>query len=316
MKIVTLTLNPALDKSTTTAHLKPETKMRCGALQVDAGGGGINVSKGIRRLGGDSTAVFPFGGLNGLKLKQLLAQSEIDTQTIEIQGETRENLSVLETGTNLQYRFTMSGLPLQEFEADACLELVKNLKPDLLVASGSLPPGLPDTWYVKVAALAKSIGARLILDTSGPALLAAAAEGVFLLKPNLSELSALAGVQKLEINQVDDAALAIIHAGKCEIVLVSMGPQGALLVTCDGFEHIPAPTVVKRSTVGAGDSMVAGMVWAISKDKSVREMAQIGVACGTAATMNPGTELFHTEDVWRLYQWIQTYGKRYQITDF
>ncbi|MDO8368436.1 MAG: PfkB family carbohydrate kinase, partial [Saprospiraceae bacterium] len=185
-----------------------------------------------------------------------------------------------------------------------------------LVASGSLPPGLPETYYKKVAAFAKNIGARFILDTSGAALIAAADEGLFLLKPNLAELSALAGVEKLEINEVDDAALEIIQQGKCKVVVVSMGPQGALLVTKDGFEHIPAPMVKKQSTVGAGDSMVAGMVWALSEGKDFREMAQIGVACGTAATMNQGTELFHTGDVWKLFTWIQRYGERYQLRDF
>jgi 6-phosphofructokinase 2 len=132
----------------------------------------------------------------------------------------------------------------------------------------------------------------------------------------LGELSALVGVEKLEMNQVDDAALEVIRMGKCSVVVVSLGPQGALLVTGEGFEHIPAPTVQKRSTVGAGDSMVAGMVWALSEGRTFRDMAQIGVACGSAATMNEGTELFRPADVWRLHEWIQQYGERYRIQDF
>ncbi len=316
MKIVTLTLNPALDKSTSTERLAPEHKLRCTAAQEDAGGGGINVSKAIRKLGGSSTAVFPAGGMAGQRLQDILAAAGVETSALEINGETRENFSVLETGTGFQYRFTLPGLPLTEPEADACLEIVRRLEPVWLVVSGSLPPGLPVTYYKKVAVFAKEINARLVLDTSGPALQAAADEGLFLLKPNLAELSVLAGVKHLEMNQVDDAALSIIHQGKCEIVVVSMGPQGALLVTRDGFEHIPAPTVKKQSTVGAGDSMVAGMVWALSMGKSPLETARYGVACGTAATMNPGTELFHKEDVLRLKKWIETYGERYRITDF
>lgn len=316
MKIVTLTLNPALDKSASTERLAPEQKLRCSALQEDAGGGGINVSKGIRKLGGSSTAVFPSGGATGQRLQQILAVAGVETDILAVIGDTRENFSILETSTGLQYRFTLPGVDMSEQEADACLDIVRRLKPDWLVASGSLPPGLPDTYYEKVAAFAKDIEARLILDTSGPALMAAADEGLYLLKPNLGELSALAGVTQLEMNQVDDAALEIIRQGKCEIVVVSLGPQGALLVTRDGFEHIPAPMVKKRSTVGAGDSMVAGMVWALSAGKTPIEMARVGVACGSAATMNPGTELFHPEDVWRLKQWIETYGERYRITDF
>ncbi|MEO6038719.1 MAG: PfkB family carbohydrate kinase, partial [Saprospiraceae bacterium] len=152
--------------------------------------------------------------------------------------------------------------------------------------------------------------------TSGAALQAAVEVGVFMLKPNLGELSALAGVEKLEMNEVDDAALRIVRQGKCSVLVVSLGAQGALLVTPEGFEHIPAPVVQKQTTVGAGDSMVAGMVWALGGGKSLREMVQIGVACGTAATLNRGTELFRTEDVWRLHDWIQTYGERYRFTDF
>jgi 6-phosphofructokinase 2 len=245
-----------------------------------------------------------------------LEKNGIETDVVETPGETRENFSVTESGANLQYRFTLPGVPLTEALADACLDRIAALKPAWLVASGSLPPGLPETYYEKVAAFAKRIDARFVLDTSGPALQAAADEGLYLLKPNLGELSALVGVESLEMNQVDDAALEIIRQGKCEVVVVSLGPQGALLVTKDGYEHIPAPVVPKQSTVGAGDSMVAGMVWALSEGKSFREMAQTGVACGSAATMNKGTELFYPEDARRLLAWIQEYGEKYRFTDF
>lgn len=314
-KIVTLTLNPALDKSTEVANMSPEHKLRCSAMHLDAGGGGINVSKAIRRLGGESIAVFPAGGHNGKTLCDLLQAEQIPTKMLDIPGETRENLSVLETATNAQYRFTLPGLQVTEAQAGACLEMIRELKPDYLVASGSLPPGLPETYYQTVARFAKDISARFILDTSGAALLAAAGEGLFMLKPNLSELSALSGVKKLEINEVDDAAFRIIDQGKCEVVVVSLGAQGALLVTREGFEHIPAPMVKKQSTVGAGDSMVGGMVWALSNGKSYVEMAQIGVACGTAATMNQGTELFHAQDVWKLRDWIAKYAEKYRVRD-
>lgn len=316
MKIVTLTLNPALDKSSSVERLVPESKLRCGPLQLDAGGGGINVSKGICKLGGRSTAVFPSGGATGLRLQAILQEAGVEMRVHAVPGETRENFSVTETSTNLQYRFTLPGLDIEESQADTMLNIVAQLQPDYLVASGSLPPGLPVTYYEKVAAFAKKINARFVLDTSGAALKAAADEGLYLLKPNLAELSALVGVEKLEMNQVDDAALEVIQHGSCEVVVVSLGAQGALLVTRDGFEHIPAPPAKKRSTVGAGDSMVAGMVWALSEGKTFHDMAQIGVACGTAATMNPGTELFYKADVEKLLGWIKEYGERYRFRDF
>jgi len=316
VNIVTLTLNPALDKSTGIHRLVPEQKMRCSSMKIDAGGGGINVSKGIQKLGGHSTAVFPSGGNNGFVLESLLKASGIALETLRMDHETRENFSVTEESTNLQYRFTLQGTGMTQEMADACLDLVARLKPQYLVASGSLPPGLPENYYQKIAALAHRLNARCIIDTSGEALRAAANEGMYLLKPNLAELSALVGVEKLEMDQVDDAALEIIGKGMCEVVVVSLGPQGALLVSRDGFEHIPAPTVPKKSTVGAGDSMVSGMVWALANGKSLQEMAQTGVACGSAATMNQGTELFHAEDVFRMLQWIKTYGERYRFKDF
>ena len=316
MQIVTLTLNPALDKSTSVAHMVADQKLRCAPMQIDAGGGGINVSKGIHKLGGKSVAVFPAGGHNGNLLVEIVKTAAINVQVIETSGETRENISVTESASSAQYRFTLPGLSLTETEADQCLEAVRTLRPELLIASGSLPPGLPENYYAKVAELAQSIGAKLIIDTSGKPLQHAANQGVFLLKPNLGELSALAGVAELEMNLVDDAALEIIKQGKCEVVVVSLGPQGALLVTKDGFEHIPAPTVKKKSTVGAGDSMVAGMAWSISEGKPYREMAQVGVACGSAATMNTGTQLFAAEDMHKLLRWIKTYGERYRFTDF
>lgn len=314
--IVTLTLNPALDKSTTVERMTPEQKLRCTPMQMDAGGGGINVSKGIQKLGGQSTSVFPVGGRNGDTLLELLQTAGLRVQATTVPGATRENISVTETATNLQYRFTLPGTHLSPEDAAACLEAVRQLQPRWLVASGSLPPGLPEHYYEEVAKLAKEIGARLIIDTSGPALTAAAAVGVYLLKPNLGELSALAGVDELAMNQVDDAAMSIVEQGKCEVVVVSLGPQGALWATKEGFEHVPAPTVKKQTTVGAGDSMVAGMVWALSEGRSLREMVQIGVACGTAATLSRGTQLFEAEQAWKLLDWIQRYGERYRFTDF
>ncbi len=316
MDIVTLTLHPALDKSTEVERMVPERKLRCSSLHRDAGGGGINVSKGIRRLGGQSTAVFPVGGNNGQRLLALLDKEGVATAPVEVVGETRENFAVFETSTGHQYRFTLPGEPLSVEEAEACIDAVRRLRPALLVVSGSLPPGLPIDYCAQVAAAVRPIGARVILDTSGDALQAALAEHFFLLKPNIGELSRLVGVERLEMNQVDDAAMSLVHSGRCEVVVVSLGAQGALLASRDGFVHVAAPIVEKRSTVGAGDSMVAGMVWALSQGKPLFEMVQIGVACGTAATMNPGTELFRADDVWRLLNWIQTFGKRYRFTDF
>jgi len=313
--IVTITMNPALDKSTSVGKLVAERKMRCAEMFTEAGGGGINVSKAIRELGGETIAIFPSGGMNGKKIEAYLSAQHIRFRTIPVDKETRENIVVSETATNAQYRFVTPGAPLTDKEATACFDLLLSIQPapTYIVASGSLPPGLSGDFFSELARLAKKLNARYIVDTSGKPLQSAAREGAYLLKPNLAELATLAGRETLELDEVDDAANEIIARGNCEIVVVSLGPSGAMLVTRDGCEHIPSPTIKKVSTVGAGDSMVAGMVWMLSQGKSLREVARFGVACGTAATMNPGTQLFKKEDVYRLYNWINRYGDAFRM---
>jgi 6-phosphofructokinase 2 len=307
MKIITLTVNPAVDKSTKFSGLVAEQKIRCESPHFDAGGGGINVSKAIARLGGKSKAVFTSGGPTGDLLQELVANENIDYQALTTKNWTRENFIAVDILTNSQYRFGMPGAEILPEEAAEILKQIEALKPDFLVASGSLSAGLGDDFYEKVAAISRKIGSKLIIDTSGEPLKRAIDEGVYLLKPNVGELAKLVGAEVLEIDQVDEAAREIIAKGGCEIVVVSLGPQGAVLVTKNTHEHIPAPPVQKKSTVGAGDSMVGGMVWALSEGKTLPEMIRWGVACGSAATMNEGTQLFKIEDAKRLFEWLKKY---------
>lgn len=308
-KIITLTVNPAIDKSTKFSGLVAEQKIRCESPHFDAGGGGINVSKAIARLGGKSLAVFTAGGPSGELLQDLLKKESIDYQAIVTKNWTRENFIAVDVLTNSQYRFGMPGAAILPEEGNEILKQIEALKPEYLVASGSLSTGIGDDFYEKVAAISRKIGSKLIIDTSGEPLKMAIDEGVYLLKPNVSELAKLVGADTLEIDEVDEAAREIIAKGGCEIVVVSLGPQGAVLVTKDICELIPAPSVQKKSTVGAGDSMVGGMVWALSTGKTLQEMIRWGVACGSAATMNEGTQLFKKEDAKRLFAWLQKYGK-------
>jgi 6-phosphofructokinase 2 len=230
----------------------------------------------------------------------------LEFQAFPIAEETRESVAVTDTSSNKQYRIVPEGPLMPVSIVDEILEACKKLKPDILVASGSLPRGLPSDVYARFATLAKSIGSKLVLDTSGEALAQAADKGAFLLKPNLRELSKLAGVEELELDEVDDAALDIIKKGWCEVVVVSLGPMGAILVTKNVSLHYRTPTVKKKSTVGAGDSMVAGLVWAAHTGVPKEEIVAWGVACGTAATMNEGTRLFKKDDVNKLFQWIKS----------
>lgn len=303
--IVTLTVNPALDKSTHFKGLVPEQKIRCDVPRFDAGGGGINVSKAIARLDGISKAIFTSGGPTGNMLKELIEKEKIPFETIEIHSWSRESFVAVDDNTNLQYRFGFKGAEINASEKDQILQTIQKLDANYLVVSGSLNDGLPSDFYKQIAEITKKRNIKLIVDAYGDALKNVLEVGVFMIKPNVGELAKLVGVERLEMEEVNQAAKQIIAKGGAEIVVVSLGPQGAVLVTKDAYEFVPAPNVVKRSTVGAGDSMVGGMVWALSQNKTLKEVIRWGVACGSAATMNEGTQLFKKEDAQRLFDWLK-----------
>lgn len=305
--VVTITFSPCIDKSTTVPSLIPEKKLRCTIPSLEPGGGGINVARALIKLGGEAIAIFPSGGYTGKYFNHLLEKENVPSVIIESKHETRENIIVLDEFTNNQYRFGMPGTPLSQQEWTQCLHAVEEIKGvHYIVASGGLPPGVPQDIYARLARIAKNKNANFIVDTSGEALKEAAGEGVYLLKPNLGELSELAGTGVIEQDAVREIAQSIIAKGKAEVMVVSMGNAGALLVTKDIAEMIKAPPVIKKSTVGAGDSMVAGIIFYLSQGKSIPEAACYGVACGTAATMNPGTQLCKKKDADSIYELIQS----------
>lgn len=305
-KIITITFNPAIDKSTTVPALIPEKKLMCTKPVYEPGGGGVNVARAIKKLGGTATAIYLAGGYTGKAFTQLLNKEGIDSIIAEIKENTRENLIVYETSSNQQYRFGMPGPSILEQEWQQCLQHIENIKEaDFIIVSGALPQGIPLAVFSKIASVARSINAKLIVDTSGEALMEAVQAGLYLIKPNLAELSSLVGKEGLNIERVDEAAREVINKGKCEVVVVSMGAAGAMLVTGNRAIHIMPPAVKIKSTVGAGDSMLAGIVLSLAQNKSIEEAAQYGVACGTAATMNAGTELCRKEDADHLYKLIQ-----------
>ena len=304
-QIITLTINPSLDKSTHFSGLVAEQKIRCEKPRYDAGGGGINVSKAISKLGGKSLCVFTSGGSTGEMLEELITKEGIENIAIKTKNWTRENFIAFENTTKAQYRFGFPGNEFSEVEKDKIIEITSKLNTTFLVISGSLNEGLPTNFYQQIAKISKDSGAKVIVDTSGEALRKVLEAGVYLIKPNIGELAKLIGVERLEINEVEKAAKSLIEKNNAEIVVVSLGADGAILVTKNQTEFVKAPKAEKKSTVGAGDSMVGGMVWALSQNKSLKEVLQIGVCCGTAATMNEGTQLFKVEDVQKLLKEIE-----------
>jgi 6-phosphofructokinase 2 len=304
--IATLTLNPAIDKSTSVAQLVPEKKLRCTDMIVEAGGGGINISKAIAILNEKSKAVFTCGGINGKLLLELLHKDSLETIPVQIEADTRESIVVTETSTNKEYKFIVPGPTLDEKALSEIKSAINNLKDvSFLVCSGSLPPGVTDHFLAGIAAIAKQKRIKFIVDTSGPPLKNSVTQGVYLIKPNMSELNFLAGTKYLEANEIEEAANRIISSGHCEVIVVSMGPSGAMLVTKSLRKRFPAPLVKKQSTVGAGDSMLAGIVWMLEQNKSLEDAVRFGIACGTAATVNKGPQLFKKEDAFRFYEWMK-----------
>lgn len=303
--IVTLTVNPALDKSAHFRGLVPEQKIRCETPRFDAGGGGVNVSKAIARLGGVSKAIFTSGGASGQLLKELIAKENIPFESIEIHSWTRESFVAVDDNTNLQYRFGFKGAEVNTVEKEEIIRVIQELKCKYLVISGSLNEGLPVDFYKQIAEIVKKSNIKLIADVYGEPMKKLLESGVYMMKPNVGELAKLIGVERIEMKEVYEAVKQIITKGQAEIVVVSLGPQGAVMATKDSYDFVPAPHVPKRSTVGAGDSMVGGIVWALSQNKSLKEAMRWGVACGSAATMNEGTQLFKGEDAKRLFEWLK-----------
>ncbi|OSZ81214.1 hypothetical protein CAP36_08250 [Chitinophagaceae bacterium IBVUCB2] len=299
--ILTVTLNPCIDKSSTVDKFKPEAKLRCTEIINEPGGGGINVSKALKELDAPSVALFPAGGHNGNMLCSLLKEEEILFHAVDTKVETRENWIVLETADNNQFRFTFPGREVAEETIKTLVDQIRSFSPTYVVASGSLPPGLPDYFYGLIVKNAAAVGAKCIVDTSGPALQALKGKGAYLIKPNSSELCKMLNVESLDKNEIPDAAQQSIADGFAEIIVVSMGPDGAWLVTADEKYFVAAPAIEKKSTVGAGDSMVAGITYSLYKQLSLQEAICFGVACGSAATMNHGTQLFNKSDVEKLF---------------
>jgi len=300
--IVTVTPNPAVDLSTAVDRIVPVYKLRGTSQRRDPGGGGINVARVVKRLGGDVRAIYPAGGAMGDLLGRLLDAEGISSLALPIAGETREDFFVNETSTGQQYRFILPGPRLAEHEWKACLAAVAALEPfpRFLVGSGSLPDGVPHDFYAQLARLARQRGASMILDTSGPALAAAAAEGVDLIKPNLREMRELCGGTPEDPAAWEAAARALVEQGGARIMALTMGHRGAALVTRDKILRAKPLAINPLSAVGAGDSFLGALVSGLAAGQPLEHCFRIAVAAGAAALLNPGTDLGRQEDIVRL----------------
>ncbi|MGC2352242.1 MAG: 1-phosphofructokinase family hexose kinase [Candidatus Udaeobacter sp.] len=303
-RILSLTINPAIDASCSVETVFPDHKLRCGPVCHEPGGGGVNVSRAIRNLGGNSEVFYLAGGPSGQMLALLLDREGLKHHAMLIEGWTREDFTVTERTSGQQYRFVTPGPDVRAEEWKSCLAKIDSLDPmpDFVVASGSLPPGAPMDFYGQVAKVVSAKRGRFILDSSGPALAEGLRSGgVYLVKPSMRELRALVGRELVHEREQEEAAMEIVKNAQGQIVVVSMGAAGALLVTAKGCERIPSPAVPVKSKVGTGDSMVAGIVLGLARDIPIRDAVSFGIACGAAAVMMTGTQLCRRDDAQRIF---------------
>lgn len=305
--VLCLTMNPSVDLATETEAVVPTHKLRCGATLHDAGGGGVNVARVLTRLGGHCLSVCPTGGSPGQWLQRRMRDEGLETVFLPITDETRVSFTVHEHSTGAEFRFVMPGPHLSAAEWQGALQHMQDLQPfpEIVVASGSLPPGVPTDFYARLARLCRAQGARMVLDTSGPALSAALAEGVYLFKPNLKELTDLVGRALETPEQWQAAARQIVLGGQAEVVALTLGHLGALLVTRDALWSAPPLDIPVASAVGAGDSFVGGLVWALQQGQPLERAFSWGIAAGSATLLSAGTALCKPDDVRRLQAQVQ-----------
>lgn len=302
MKALTITINPSVDKSSSVKGIVPEKKLRCDTPKYEPGGGGINVSRALKKLEIDALALLTSGGRTGKLLESLLLEESLQILPFSVKNETRENFIIVDTLTNQQFRFGFPGQPLSKNEQTILLDTINAIKdfPEITVISGSLPDGVDVEFMKALIQICKNKRSKVVVDTSGEALKASVAEGVYLIKPNIGELAILTGKNELSVHTMEAAAKQLISNGSAEIVVVSMGASGATLFNNSEKIYQPAPLVKVKSTVGAGDSMVAGMVSALLNNSSMKNVLRMGIACGSATTMAEGTGLFKTENVYKI----------------
>jgi 6-phosphofructokinase 2 len=301
--IVTLTMNPALDITVAAEAVRPTEKIRCARARYDAGGGGINVAKIAHVLGAPVSAVFPAGGASGDLVSRLVAEAGVPFRRIDIAEPTRESLTIDETATGLQYRFVLPGPRLIPSEQVACENQlrVELTSAQLVVASGSLPPGVPADFYQRIADVCGESGARFVLDTSGAGL-QHVHRGVSVLKASVRELRECLGRDLITESEQLDAAHELVDSGRAEAVVVSLGAQGALLASQTESCRFAAIPMRAVSGVGAGDAMVAGITVGLTRGWPLSTSVRFGMAAGAAMLMTPGTAPCTRSDTERLFE--------------
>lgn len=303
--VLTVTVNPALDVAVTVEYLVPDHKLRALDHRREPGGGGINVSRVLHRLGVDSRAWMAAGGATGDEVAGLVEAEGITTAVHRIDGTTRESVAITDAKRGAQYRIVLPGPTV--VDPDDLIEEVSSLAATarVVVLSGSLPPGVPDDLYASMCDALE--GTSTVVDTKGEALAAVVRGRAGVVKPSRRELAGLVDWVPATEDEIVLAARRVLERGEVAALAVSLGQDGAVLVERGGEVTFYEPLDVEvQSTVGAGDSMVAGIVAGLERGDDIVDAVRLGVAAGTAAVLTPGTELCRREDVERLLPQVQT----------
>jgi 1-phosphofructokinase family hexose kinase len=304
--IYTLTLNPAVDRELTVPEIVYDSVLRASQAQVDFGGKGFNVSRLLRGLGAPSTAVAFVGGKAGEILQDGLQSLGIATDFVWVAGETRTNVCIVTPAGGHYLKVNEKGPAIPpEKQAELLAKIEALARPgDWWVLAGSLPPGVPPDFYAHIIRLLNRHGAKTLLDTIGEPLRLGCLEKPYLVKPNAEEAHDLTGLPMGSILDVARAAAQIRRMG-VEVVVISMGKAGALLHTAAATCLIHSPTIVEKNPIGAGDSMVGGLVWALTAHYAPQEALAWGVASGAATASLSGTEVGSRALIEELYGQVQ-----------
>ncbi len=290
-KIATITLSPCLDKSTTVEKFVPEKKLKCSYPMFEAGGGGINVSRALRNFKTDSLCIYISGGYTGRILNNLVYHERLNAAPVLSTAYTRENFIVFENQTHLQFRFGMPVNPVPKKEWQEVIAKLKKVNAKYLVLSGSVWQDIDQDFFSELHKYIKKNKVNFVVDTAGSALRSVLKTGAFLIKPNQNEFSQLFGKKQLNAKQIVAKSKQLVKQGIVKNILVSLGGEGAVLINeTEALQFVP-PKLKIKSTVGAGDTMVAGIVYQLNKGQTISEAVKFGVACGSATTINSGMQL-------------------------
>ena len=304
--IYTLTLNPAVDRELTVPAMEFDSVLRATEARVDFGGKGFNVSRLLRGVGAASTAVGFLGGRSGELLQDGLQSLGIGTDFVWVPEETRTNVSIVTQSHDHYIKVNEKGPLVDAAKQNELLEKIDSLARlgDWWVLAGSLPPRVTNDIYARIIRVLNTHDARAILDTSGESLKLGCAERPFLVKPNAEEAHVLTGLPMDTTDEIIAGAAEIRRLG-AQNVVVSMGKAGALLHTAEGTWLTHSPKIKEKNPIGAGDSMVGGLVWALTREIALKEALGWGVASGAATASLPGTEVGSQALIEQLYSQVR-----------